>query len=138
MADPRQLIREFTDAVFNEHRLDAVDTYATRNFVDHDPPQGYQGTLEGFKQWTGEFLAAFPDCRCEIDDVIAEGDKAVARSRLIGTNTGPFMGMPATGKTIEVEGIDIVRVENGRMAEHWGVYDAASMMQQLGMMPAAA
>jgi len=138
MADARQLIRDFTDTIFNEHRLDAAESYVTADFVDHDPPAGYQGTIEGLKQWTRELLDAFPDLRCEIDDVIAEGDKAVMRSRLIGTNRGSFMGIPATGKSMEVEGIDIVRVVDGRMAEHWGVYDSASMLQQLGVLPAAA
>jgi predicted ester cyclase len=70
--------------------------------------------------------------------ILEDGDKLIVRNRLIGTNSGPFMGMPATGKRAEVEGIDIVRMVNGMQAEHWGVFDAAGMMQQLGLIPAPA
>ena len=73
----------------------------------------------------------------EAEDVIASGDKVVARVRCTGTNTGDFMGMPATGKSVDVEAIDIIRFgDDGLAYEHWGVFDAMGMMQQLGAIPA--
>lgn len=81
-------------------------------------------------------FAAFPDIKSEVEDVIAEGDRVAIRSRMTGTHTGEFMGVPATGKTVSAEGIDIVRMnEEGKGVEHWGLMDQASMMVQLGLMP---
>jgi len=138
MANDKQVVRDFVDEVFNQHRVDAADKYIAADIVDHNPWPGFPPTLQGFKDGTRAFLAAFPDCRCEIDDVLSDGDKVVVRSRLSGTNSGSFMGAPPTGKRVEVEGIDIVRTANGKQVEHWGIFDGAAMMQQLGMMPAAA
>ena len=83
------------------------------------------------------FIAGFPDLRMEPEDLIASGDKVVVRARGTGTNDGPFMGMPATGKRVDVPLIDILRFgDDGLIYEHWGVFDAMGMMQQLGAIPA--
>lgn len=83
------------------------------------------------------YRAAFPDLRMEPQDVLASGDKVVARARATGTNQGEFMGMPATGKSVDVQLIDIIRFgDDGLAREHWGVFDALGMMQQLGAIPA--
>jgi predicted ester cyclase len=81
-------------------------------------------------------LAAFPDLRMIPEDVIASGDKAVARVRMTGTHKGEFMEMPATGKRIEVKLIDIIRFgDDGRAREHWGAFDQLAMLQQIGAIP---
>ena len=73
----------------------------------------------------------------DAEDVISSGDKVVARVRLTGTNRGAFMGMPATGKGVDVQLIDMFRFgDDGLVLEHWGVLDALAMMQQLGVVPA--
>ena len=80
--------------------------------------------------------AAFPDMRMVVEDVMAAGDKVVARVRITGTHQGAFMGMPATGKSVDVQLIDIIRfADDGLAHEHWGVMDALAMMQQLGAVP---
>ena len=82
-------------------------------------------------------LAAFPDLHMAVEDVVADGEKAVARVRYTGTNRGAFMGMPATGKSVEVQLIDMFAFgDDGRVREHWGVMDLMGMMQQLGLVPA--
>ena len=82
------------------------------------------------------FRAAFSDLRMEAEDIIESGDKAWARIRITGTNDGEFMGMPATGKSVDLQAVDIVRFnEEGVAAEHWGVTDSMTMMQQLGVVP---
>lgn len=84
------------------------------------------------------YIAAFPDLRMDPQDVLPSGDKVVARVRATGTNRGEFMGMPATGKSVDVELIDIMRLGgDGLVHEHWGVFDALLMMQQLGFAPEA-
>jgi len=72
-----------------------------------------------------------------VEGVVASGDKVVARVRYVGTNRGEFMGRPATGKSVDVQLIDIFRFgDDGLVREHWGVLDALAMMQQLGAVPA--
>ena len=71
----------------------------------------------------------------EIDDLLAEGDKVVARITMTGTHHGDFMGVPASGRRISVPVIDIVRFDGDKMVEHWGLMDSMAMMQQLGAMP---
>ena len=84
------------------------------------------------------YRTAFPDLQMEPRTSWSSGDKAVARVRAMGTNLGEFMGMPATGKRVEVQLIDIIRFgADGLAREHWGVFDALSMMQQLGATPDA-
>src|SRR5437879_13560144 len=79
--------------------------------------------------------AAFPDGRTTIDDIITEGDKVVVRGTMTGTHSAEFMGIPATGKAVTISGIDITRFENGLSAEHWGQWDVAGLMVQLGVAP---
>jgi predicted ester cyclase len=129
-------IHEFVERVFNQHDVDAAGEFISADVNDHNPWPGFAGTLQGFKDGTKAFFEGFPDARVEIDEILSDGDKLVVRNRLLGTNSGPFMGMPPTGKRVEVEGIDIVRMVDGKQAEHWGIYDAATMLQQLGVIPA--
>jgi predicted ester cyclase len=80
------------------------------------------------------FFAAFPDLRMSAEDVLVDGDKAVARVRATGTHQGDFLGIPPTGRTIDVQLIDIIRFgDDGLAREHWGVFDTMAMMQQLGV-----
>jgi predicted ester cyclase len=75
----------------------------------------------------------------DAEDILVSGDKAVARVRATGTQQGEFMGIPATGRSVDVQLIDIIRFgDDGLAHEHWGVFDALAMMQQLGAIPAPA
>jgi steroid delta-isomerase-like uncharacterized protein len=107
------------------------------DFVEHeggpDLPPTKEGTLEFFRL----LLVAFPDLRMDVEDLIASDDKTVARVRVTATHQGEFMGVPATGKRVEVQLIDIMRFDDaGLVCEHWGVTDMLSLMQQLGVVPA--
>jgi predicted ester cyclase len=82
-------------------------------------------------------LAAFPDWHMTVEDLIAGGDKTVARVTVTGTHKGEFMGIPPTGTRAEVQLIDIMRFDGaGLVSEHWGVADMLSLLQQLGVVPA--
>ena len=112
-------------------RRELADDFAEREDLPDFPPNK-AGTIQFFQMLT----AAFPDLRMVPEDVIASGDKAVARVRMTGTHKGEFMGIPATGKPIEVKLIDIVRFgDDGRAREHWGAFDQLAMLQQLGEIP---
>ncbi|MGZ4251862.1 MAG: ester cyclase [Solirubrobacteraceae bacterium] len=78
---------------------------------------------------------AFPDLHVTVEDLIAEGDKVVARNTVTGTHQGEYMGLPATGKAVTYDEIFIFRFVDGRVAETWGVVDVFSQMRQLGMTP---
>ena len=106
------------------------------DFVEHEVVEGFPPTKEGVRQFFAAWKAAFPDLRMEPQDMIASGDKVVTRARCTGTHRGELMGMPATGKSVDVQAIDIVRFgDDGRAVEHWGVSDTMAMMQQLGAVP---
>ncbi len=122
-------------------RLNAgdVDGFAellADEFVEHEETPGLAPTKDGVKAFFRMYIAAFPDLRMDVEDIVASGTKVVARVTATGTNRGEFMGMPATGKRIKVQLIDIMRFgDDGLVHEHWGVIDALAMMQQLGAMP---
>ncbi len=106
------------------------------DFVEHEETPGLAPTREGVKQFFHMYRAAFPNLRLDPEDVLPSGDKVVARARATGTHQGELMGIPATGKDIDVQLIDIMRYdEQGLVVEHWGVVDLMAMMQQLGVVP---
>ena len=122
--------------LINAGDIDGFGDLLAEDFVEHEDTPGFEPTKEGVKQFFRMYRAAFPDLRMEPQDILVSGDKVVTRARGTGTHQGEFMGMPATGKSIDVELIDIVRFgDDGLAREHWGVFDALKMMQQLGAIP---
>jgi steroid delta-isomerase-like uncharacterized protein len=103
------------------------------DFVEHEEVPGLPATKAGVLEYFRLLLSAFPDMRMDVEDLIAADDKAVARVRATATHQGEFMGVPATGKQMTMQLIDIMRFdEAGLVCEHWGVADMLSLMQQLG------
>jgi steroid delta-isomerase-like uncharacterized protein len=122
----------------NAHDLDGFCELLAEDFVEHEVAPGLAPAKEGVRQFFTIYMAGFPDLRFEAEDVLASGDKVVGRVRCTGTHSGEFMGMPATGKSVSVQVIDIIRFgDDGLAREHWGVFDALGMMQQLGAIPEA-
>jgi predicted ester cyclase len=80
-------------------------------------------------------MGAFPDCRFTIDDMIAEGDQVVTKKTFTGTHTADLNGIPPTGKRVTLQFVDIMRVRDGQIVEHWLAMDQLSFMQQLGVLP---
>lgn len=129
-------MRRFYDEVMGKGNLKAIDELVADNFVDHYVPDPKMpGNKAGLNQTMSMFRTAFPDLQITVEDLIAKGDKVWAYTTMRGTNKGEFMGMPATGKKVEVKGFDIVRFVNGKAVEHWGLNDDLGMMQQLGVIP---
>ena len=119
--------------------IDGFGEHLAEGFVEHEETPGFEPSKEGVKQMFRMYRAAFPDLRIEAEDVLVDGDKVVARARATGTHQGEFMGMPATGKSVDIQLIDIIRFgEDGLAREHWGILDALGLMQQLGTIPAPA
>jgi steroid delta-isomerase-like uncharacterized protein len=122
--------------LINAGDIDGFGELLADDLVEHEETPGLAPTKEGVLEFFRMYRAAFPDLRFEPEDVLPSGDKVVTRVRATGTNTGDFMGMPATGKRMDIELIDIVRFEDDGLGhEHWGVADVMTMMQQLGVVP---
>jgi len=111
------------------------DELTAPNFREHELVPGFEPNREGVKKWMTAFRTAIPDIQILVNDVISQGDKVVARVTIHGTQKGPLMGIPATGKKFQMDVIDIVRFENGKLAEHWGVSDMLGMLTQIGVVP---
>ena len=90
---------------------------------------------QALKQAWAVLLRAFPDLHVTVEDVIAEGDKVVARNTVTGTNHGDYMGRPPTANSVRYNEIFILRFAGGRIAEIWGVVDVVSQMRQLDVIP---
>jgi predicted ester cyclase len=133
--DNKAVVRRFYEEVMNQKKTAVLDEVFDLNVVDHFAPPGTPGGLEGARQTLGMFLSAFPDLHFTVEDLIAEGDKVVARATLSGTQQGTFMGIPPTGKHVAIGGIDINRFVGGKSVEHWVEMDTLGMMQQLGVIP---
>ena len=126
------------DEVFNQGNFDVADELIGPNVVEHQQQPGVAPDAAGpelVKQIARFFRSAFPDLHIAVDDLIAEGDRVAARLTIAGTHQGEMLGIPPTGKRVEVSSIDIIRFEDGKAAEHWGETDILSMMQQLGVVP---
>ena len=122
--------------LINAGDIDGFGELLADDFVEHEEMPGLEPGKEGVIQLFHMYRAAFPDLRLEPQDVLVSGDKAVARVRATGTHQGEFLGMPATGKSVAVQLIDITRFgDDGLAREHWGVFDALALMQQLGAIP---
>lgn len=133
--DPAASMRRFFEIV-NSGDVDPLIDLLADDFVEHEEMPGMPTGREGTKQLFKMMAAAFPNMNWDPQDILVDGDKAVARVRFSGTNDGEFMGMPATGKSVSVQVIDIVRFnEDGLACEHWGVFDLMGMMTQLGAVP---
>jgi steroid delta-isomerase-like uncharacterized protein len=128
-------MRQFYDRV-NAGDIDGFAALIADDMIEHEKVEGLPQTKEGVVEFFKMFGAAFSDLRLDAEDMIVSGDKAWARVRITGTNDGEFMGMPATGKSVDFQAVDMVRFnDDGIAAEHWGVTDTMTMMQQLGVVP---
>ena len=136
MADYKEMAERWYSEVMSEGKTELIDELCAPDFVDHDPLPGTTADLAGLKDFVSQIRAAFPDMQVTVDDVIAEGDRLAVRSTMRATHEGDFMGIPGSGKKVEVSNYDFVRFEDDQAAEHWGVIDSAALMEQLGMAPA--
>ncbi|MGA7106794.1 MAG: ester cyclase [Terracidiphilus sp.] len=132
----KEVIRTFIEEVINQNRLDRADDLVQEAFVELDPLPGQQQGREGLKAILAYMRTAFPDIHWIIHEMVSEGDKVVSRFHWTGTHQAPFVGIPATGKSVLVNGVVIDRLDQGRMADSRILMDTLSLMQQLGVIPA--
>lgn len=123
------VLRSFKD--FDKGELKTIEGLTASNFIDHNPLPGQAQGIEGVKQASGIYRAAFPDAKIVVEDQIAEGDKVVIRWTGRGTHKGEFLGAPASNKPVDLRGISIFRVANGKIVEQWSELNLFNIMQQI-------
>ncbi len=127
-----QNVRRLIDEAWNKGNLKVLDELLTPDHVNHDPMYPTRGVQE-LKDNIGKYRSAFPDLRCEIDELLSVGDKVVARWHFTGTHKNQFEGIPATGRRVSGTGISIQRFAGDKVQETYVNFDALGMMQQLGV-----
>ena len=128
----KNIVRRYQEC-YNTNDLDGLDEIVSVDVLTPKIMPDMPSGLEGAKAVHKKTLIGMPDFRTEIQDLIAEDDKVVARVIMTGTHTGNFYGIPATGKRVEFSGMFIARILDGKIVEHWGEEDALSLLQQLGV-----
>jgi len=128
----RALLLRLIDESFNRGDTSVIDEIVAADLKEHQ--RGNSGGPDGVKELVAVLRTWFPDFNMAVRDTAAVGDMVWARFTASGTNLGPVMGKPPTGKKMAVDVIDIVRIEGGKIVEHWGVPDQLGMMIQLGLM----
>ncbi|HEY5903620.1 MAG TPA: ester cyclase [Anaerolineales bacterium] len=128
----KAIVRRYYEEVHNQGKRELLKEIAAEDYVEHNPFPGQGQGLDGFRQRVEALQGAFT-MNFTIEDMIAEGDKVVVRWTNHNLHQGPFLGVPATGKSVTVSGIDIHRLQNGKLAEHWDVVDMLGLLQQLGV-----
>jgi steroid delta-isomerase-like uncharacterized protein len=137
MAEGTGLLRRFYEEVLVGGNFDLIDEYVVEGMQDHeDPMPGQPPGRDGVRFYVNAIRAAFPDLTVKMDPVLADGDLEASHAVLSGTHQGEFLGIPASGKNVEFSSVDIIRIEDGKVAEHWGASDTLSLMQQIGAVAA--
>ena len=128
-----RIIRIFEEGINHDDQT-VFDELISPAYVNHAFPAAGSGP-KGFEQSIAMFRGAFPDLNVAVEDAIAQDDRVATRGTMRGTHHGEFMGIPATGKQVEIGYIDIWRLEDGEAVENWVQMDMLGMMQQLGVVP---
>jgi len=122
----------FVTHVLSGGDLKAVDQLFTADFVNHDVIGGQKPGRDGIKQLTDRFKTAFPDATVTPDITLAEGDKTAVRWTSVGSHRGTFLGIPGSGRQVQLAGIDFFRMKGNQIAEKWGFWPVAELLQQIG------
>jgi steroid delta-isomerase-like uncharacterized protein len=132
--DYKDLARRTYD-IFERGAVDEVPSMFAPDFIEHDELPGSTATgVALVQEWVRTSKTAFPDAKYTIESVVGSGDEAVVRARMTGTHKGEFMGIPATGRKIDILLMDWVRIgPSGKFAEHWGAMQESKLMTQLGI-----
>jgi steroid delta-isomerase-like uncharacterized protein len=139
MSDPKtNVLQRWFEEVWNQGREEAIDELAAADVVSHGLIDSHGNEVSGrehFKAFRRQFRTTFPDVRVDVNDALADGDKAIVRCTVYATHSGAGMGAP-TYKPISFTGILIARIENGQLKEVWDSWDFLSLYQQIGALPA--
>ena len=131
-----RIVRRIIEEGVNQQDLSVFDEVISPYFVDHEAEGSDPGGPEGEKELLGSIKESFPDWRWDVEDMLAAEDKVITRYVVRGTHSGEYMGAQPTGKEIAFTGINIVRLEGGKVVESWGNSDQLDWLRQIGVVPA--
>jgi steroid delta-isomerase-like uncharacterized protein len=134
MEQNKVLIERIFNEGINGKNNAVIEEIISPDYINHNWPAPVRG-YEGFKAVINQFFDAFPDMKITVKHVLGDDDMVSTYGFWTGTNNGPFMGMPATGKQVRIEYMDLWKLKNGKAVENWVQMDNAAIMQQLGFMP---
>jgi predicted ester cyclase len=119
----KQVLQRVYDEVFNQGKVDVVDEVVAADCVEHTPPPGFDTSdvVKALKEFTQALRAGIPDVRFTVGEMLAEGDLVAAYYTIEGTHQGDLFGLPATGRRISAQGLDMVRIVDGKGTDHWGL-----------------
>jgi predicted ester cyclase len=133
--DTARLLRLITEEIWCQRRYERIDELISEDLVDHIEMPGLEGTGRARYRASVRLMHnAFSDYHEEIEFIVADDEKAVSYAQVTGTNDGDLMGLPPTGRTVDVRVIGILRFAGGQAVERWGVGDSLTQMQQLGLL----
>ena len=131
------VVRRNTEEVQGQGKFEVFEQLFADDFVDHTTQPGTTPDKAGVRKLYTYLRQAFPDFHAEIHWQLADGDRVTTYKTYHGTHRGEFLGVAPTGRPIQFETVDVMRVRNGKITEHWGVANLFSLMQQLGALPGA-
>jgi steroid delta-isomerase-like uncharacterized protein len=131
LEESKRLVRRQFDDLINRKDLSVIEADMAEDFVDHEAAPHLPPGREGARAWIRHLYEVVPDLHATIEDMVAEGDRVVVRNTWRGTHTGPFMGVPPTGRPFVLKGIVMWRVAGGKIVERWAKLDRFGLMQQL-------
>jgi steroid delta-isomerase-like uncharacterized protein len=132
----KRIVKRLVKEAWTGKNVGAVDELVSEDYVEYAP----FGTLRGigdYKEGIQMFNSAFPDLKIKVEDMLAEGDRVAFRMTATGTHKGSFMDVPGSGAKVTFSGIDITRIEDGKVVEEWFMLDLMGLMQQLQAKPLA-
>ena len=143
MDDPKQLINRFVEELWNQRRLDVADVIFAKDCVTHQlqsgvPVDAVPRGPHAIKEHIAAWIASFPDLQFSIEQMLSEGDRVVMQLLVEGTHQGEWLGIPASGKKIQIRMFTIHRVVQGKIVEDWVLVESLGIFQQLGVVPSTA
>jgi predicted ester cyclase len=135
--ESKQLIRRFYTEIVGAGDYSNLDSFVAADYVDHNAAEESGRGPEVVRTHLEPIRITLPDFTIQIEDIFAEGDHVVTRVTGRGTHLGEWMGIKPTGREVRLKGINIDRVDRGRIAEHWGEADTIGMLVQMGVDPFA-
>jgi steroid delta-isomerase-like uncharacterized protein len=133
MTTPEHRLADLFVEMTNTHNPDLVDRFVAEDYVNHN--DFVADGREANRQFWTAFFTGLPDVTVTMEDLVVSGDRVVGRFTYRGTHTGDLLGIPASGKPVEMRSIDIWRVRDGMFAEHWDELNLMQMFQQIGVLP---
>ena len=128
----KQLVARMHEELLTARDPALVDEFFAEDFESHNMPPGFPPGRDGVRLFFGSFAEGLSDLEVDVDVVLAEDDLVAVRTTTRGTHTGPLLGIAATGRRLEIDGTDIVRVRDGRIVEHWGLTNTVGALEQVG------